>query len=215
MNYLSNIRRDVLVVNKNTSHKGLTFLDPETVRELESLDYPSFEETKQTFDYWRKKIADVTDIVIEDTVFQASRFKGKMWERNFKNALSPLSEDDRISILHEDPIVTIALLCGANDQSQQKAFNTIASRHLNTKDWAIISCIVSSPLCDSHTLEHFGTGTAREKGYGYILRIIGRNPNTPRSTLESIVDDKRLDGRYTEVAVAALRGGNRLANDQV
>lgn len=57
--------------------------------------------------------------------------------------------------------------------------------------------------------------TAKEMGYGYILRIISRNPNVMQETLEMIASDSNIEPRYSQCARAALESGRDAANHQV
>lgn len=64
-------------------------------------------------------------------------------------------------------------------------------------------------------MDYLSKGIAKEKGYGYILRVIARNKNTSFETLRGIAENETLEKRYKEVAIAALNFGNFVANNQI
>ena len=50
---------------------------------------------------------------------------------------------------------------------------------------------------------------------GGFLRIVSRNPNVRKETLEAIANDSRVEPRYTQCAKAALEHGKDAANHQI
>ncbi len=133
--------------------------------------------------------------------------------RKVHNPKTPLER--RAKIVSEDPLIRIALIWRASSSGQRELFDYLAAKHKDTEDWATIGSIVCSPYCSPNILRHFGTGRAKERGYGYLLRVIARNKNVDKKTLKSIVDDQHLEDRYKEVAIAALEGGYEEANRQI
>jgi len=91
----------------------------------------------------------------------------------------------------------------------------VLSKEKDSDSWEIQASLVTSPNCPSEYLHHIGTGIGKEKGYGYILRIISRNPNVQIKTLESIANDSKVEPRYTQCAKAALEHGIESANHQI
>ena len=59
------------------------------------------------------------------------------------------------------------------------------------------------------------SGIGKEAGYGYILRIVSRNPNVKQETLKAIANDPKVEPRYTQCAKAALEHGKEAANHQI
>jgi len=106
-------------------------------------------------------------------------------------------------------------LWGASESGQNNLFNYLANKYKKSEDWDTICSIVCSPLCSSEVLGYFGKGIAKEKGYGYILRVIARNRNVGIETLRNIAEDSNLEKRYKEVAIAGLNFDNSAANNQV
>ena len=216
VNFLTVLRSDVLILNKNTSDKGLTFLDLNTAERLQLLGYPSPNETLMAFRDSREVIEDVSGIVFNEAIKKAESFRGIGWERQFILANSAdTPEIVRKEISSDDPLMRIATIWGASESDQRELFCKLSEAYKNTDDWTTIGSIVCSPLCSSEILHHFGTGQAKEKGYGYLLRVIARNKNVKIETLESIANDSSLEKRYTEVAQAALKGGKGAANNQI
>jgi hypothetical protein len=216
INFMMVFRSDMLIVNKETEDRGLTFLDEKTSEALELIGYPPYEEIKEYFDKSRKAVSRVTGVVWEETLKKAGRIRGIEWEKNFRSAFSlGTPEKVRAQIPSYDPLMRVALLWGASESEQQSLFNYLSNKHMNTEDWATVGSIVCSPLCSPEILHYFGTGQAKEEGYGYLLRVIARHKNTRKETLESITKDRSLDKRYTEIAQASLEGGTAKANNQV
>ncbi len=148
-------------------------------------------------------------------IFLAESIKGKEWSKSFRDALSSLPEREKIKIDGEDNLLKIALIWGASENNQQDFFKYLADKYKESQNWAVICSLVGSPICPAEILDYFGNGIAKEKGYGYILRVIARNKNTPLKTLKSIANDSSLEKRYKEVAIAAIDRGNALANNQI
>jgi len=210
------IRSDILKINKEGVDRGLTFLDDGTLNRLQTLGYPPPELTRKTFNECRNIVKNISKIVWEEVIKTAGTIRGLEWERNFRLAYDfRTSESVRSQISSDDSLMSIALIWGASDSSQENLFNILAEKYKKSTNWAIIGSIVCSPLCSSEILHHFGTEQLKEKGYGYLLRVVARNKNVKKETLESIAEDPKLEKRYTEVAKIALKGGTDLANNQI
>ena len=104
-------RSDLLKINKNTSDRGLTFLDEQTLEKLRFSGYPDSQTIKNIFERYRVSISEVSDLIFEDTVRKAELFKGINWGYQFRKALdSKTLEEERISINSEDTLLRIALI---------------------------------------------------------------------------------------------------------
>jgi len=142
--------------------------------------------------------------------------RGEIWGEQFIKAYSTkTSEEVRERIPSDDPLLSTALIFGASESDQKKLFDSLSKKHKESENWSVIGSIVCSPLCDKEILHHFGTGQLKEKGYGYLLRVVARNKNVSKGTLKSIVEDPKLEKRYTEIAKVALIKGNKDANNQI
>lgn len=215
INFISILRTDMLAMNRKTRDRGLTFLDEPTLEGLRRLGYPSSDEVKQAFEYHRRQIRNAVDIAYSEVLSFGGDFHSASWERDIRLAQTLLSHEERATIKTTDPAVKMALIWGAANFGQRGIFEELSEQNADSENWGVIGSIVCSPLCKPRLLERFGTGIAREKGYGYLLRVIARNPNTPRETLVLIANDPNLEKRYTEIAAAALRGGVKEANQQI
>ena len=161
-------------------------------------------------------IDEVVKISLERTLEIGSTFYGNKWKEKIKSAYSTETpQEERLRIPDIDAPTRIALLWGASNSGDLGGFQTLSKRYTNTTDWGTIASIACSPLCSSDILHEIGTGIAKENGYGYILRIVGRNNNTEKETLKQIAEDSRLDKRYTEVAKTALEHGSQRANNLI
>lgn len=216
VNFMTVLRADVLNLNKRTFDKGLTFLDEDTLQRLETIGYPNPRETINAFNRCRKSFDKIAKIIWKETINKAESLRGLEWGSQFRKAYDlKTSIKERVKISSDDSLMRIALIWEASESGQKELFDYLSQKHKDTEDWATIGSISCSPLCSPKILNHLGTGQAKEQGYGYLLRVIARNKNVHRDTLESIAYDSKLEKRYTEVAQASLEGGNSVANNQI
>jgi len=216
INFMVELRSDVLAINRDTLDRGLTFLDNQTLERLHSIGYLSPENVRSVFNEYRQRIKGLSQLVWEETIQKAGSIRGRNWITHFREAYdSETHEDIRERIPSDDPLISTALIWGASESGQKVLFDNLARKYHQTGDWSLIGSLVCSPLCDAEVLHHFGTGQLKERGYGYLLRVVARNKNVKKETLKSIAEDPRLESRYTEVAKSALEGGNGVANNQV
>lgn len=216
INFSTELRSDVLAINKNGPDRGLTFLDSSTLEKLHSTGYPEPETIRSYFEEYRMRIENLSKLVWEETIKKAGALRGNLWEKQFKDAyLIDTDEGKRKKIPSDDPLLSTALIWGASEAGQKELFNFLANKHRESENWSVIGSIVCSPLCNENLLYHFGTGQLKEKGYGYLLRVVARNKNVGKETLKSIAEDSKLEKRYTEVAQVALVKGNKEANNQI
>lgn len=216
INFLTELRSDVLFLNRTNSDRGLTFLDNETLERLNHIGYPEVETIRSYFEEYRMRIKNLSKLVWEETIKKAGTLRGKLWEEQFRDAyILDTNEVAREKIPSDDPLLSTALIWGATESGQKELFNFLANKHAQSENWPVIGSIVCSPLCDKKILHHFGTGQLKEEGYGYLLRVVARNKNVSKETLKSIAEDPKLEKRYTEVAEAALTKGIENANNQI
>jgi hypothetical protein len=217
VNGLIELRTDALIANRGTEERGLSVLDNRLIEKLQKeFQYPAKERVMSFFEYVTHSINKVVKISLERTLDIGSTFYGDKWKERIKSAYSiKISQEERLRIPDIDAPTRIALLWGASNSRDVDGFRTLSKRYTNTSDWGTIASIACSPLCSSDILHEIGTGIAKENGYGYILRIIGRNNNTWKETLKEIAEDSRLDKRYTGVAKTALEHGNQRANNLI
>ncbi len=183
---------------------------------MQTIGYPSPENVRSVFNEYRQRIRELSEIVWEETIQKTGSIRGRNWVVHFREACdSETPEEVRERIPSDDPLISTALIWGASESGQKRLFDNLAKKYSQTGDWSLIGSLVCSPLCDAEVLHHFGTGQLKERGYGYLLRVVARNKNVKKETLKSIVEDSRLESRYTEVAKSALEGGNGVANNQV
>ena len=216
INFSIELRSDVLALNKHTPERGLTFLDQSTLERLHSLGYPDAEIIRSYFEEYRMRIGNLSKLVWNETIRKAGEIRGDYWEEQFRRAyVAETEEEVRRRITSDDPILSIAMIWGASESNQKQLFDFLANKYRKTENWSIIGSIVCSPLCDGELLHHFATEQLKEKGYGYLLRVVARNKNVKKETLKSIAEDSRLEKRYTEIAQVALVKGNKEANNQI
>ena len=216
INFSTELRSDVLSLNKSTSDRGLTFLDNSTLKKLHSIGYPEPETIRSYFEEYRMRIENLSELVWEETINKSGSLRGRTWEEQFRCAYSQETKQKiREKLPSDDPLLSTALIWGASESGQKELFGHLSNKHKESENWSVIGSIVCSPLCSEKLLHHFGTGQLKEKGYGYLLRVVARNKNVGKETLKSIAEDPRLEKRYTEVAQVSLIKGNREANNQI
>lgn len=217
------LRSEILRLNRNTEDDGLTFLDAKTldglIRELPSfMSHHKVRDKKDLlnkFEYFSKKIVLIKQKIWELTLKEASKDDG--WYKNFKSAENFNYEElIKNNILKtEDLLINIALIWGANKAKHRETIEYLGNKLANREEWEIIASLSFSPLCPKETLHQLTSYSIKNKGYGYILRIISRNQNVSRKTLKTIVNNKSLAKRYVELAKIALEAGNNKANNQI
>jgi predicted nucleotidyltransferase len=226
LNFNILLRNEILLINKGTSDEGLTFLDKRTLNSvyerlpelMKEYEISSPLELKENFDNQRNHIAliknRIWELMIEE---QGKQFKSNSWSNDFHNAyLSDTSEKDRKFLTsYDDLLIRMATIWGASNSNQRNLFKEICKKEMDSSSWEIQASLTASPLCSSDYLNYISTGIGKEKGYGYILRIISRNPNVQRDTLEIIADDPSVEPRYSQCAKAALKYGKEQANHQI
>jgi len=206
---ITTLRTDMLLANKKTEDRGLTFLDDKTIERLQEMGYPSKQCIMDNFDRNRKTVRSFVDRIYEEVISIGEATYGNSWKRTFEMAAQgSLSPTLRIAPGTSDSnLLLMTALWGANRIGDKRTFQGLAEQCVSTADWSIIGSIVQSQLCSPKLLDYYGRGIAKSKGYGYLLRVIGRNPNTSKETLISIARDPNLEERYTSVAQAALNCG--------
>jgi len=219
-------RDNILLVNKGTSDEGLTFLDKKTLqsvfnkipRLMEQYNLKSPNELAEQFDRQRYHISDIKkriwNLMIDE---QGKEINNPSWSTTFHKAYDiSTSENERTLLLdNKDLLIRIANIWGASNSHQTKILEEICKREQNSDSWEIQASLTTSPYCSPDYLHHVATGIGKETGYGYILRIISRNPNVKQETLESIANDLGIESRYTQCAKAALKYGREASNHQI
>lgn len=137
---------------------------------------------------------------------KGKEIEDKKWSSEFYKAYSSsTSEEERNSFLDSrDMLTRIATIWGASNSNQTKILDEICKKEKDSDSWEIQASLATSPHCNSDYLHHIASGIGKEKGYGYILRIVSRNPNVKHETLEVIANDPQVESRYTQCAKAAL-----------
>jgi len=219
-------RNEILLTNKGTSDEGLTFLDERTLnsvfnRTFELMKQYGIESPKGLADQFDRQRFHITNIkkriwnlMIDE---HGKEIKNPNWSSGFHRAYSPLTpENERASLIgYNDLLMRIATIWGSSNSHQTKIFEEICKREKDSDSWEIQASITTSSHCPSDYLHYIATGIGRETGYGYVLRIVSRNPNVKQETLEIIANDPELEPRYTQCAKAALEHGKEVANHQI
>ncbi len=226
LNFNILLRNEILLANKGTSDEGLTFLDTRTLNSvyerlpdlMNEYNINSPSELKRTFDNQRTHIASIKsriwDLMIQEKGKESLSYD---WAGDFYKASSiSTSETDREKlILSDDLLIRIATIWGVSISNQEKVLERICKKEKESDSWEIQASLTTSPICPSDYLHYVATGIGKEKGYGYILRIISRNPRVQERTLETIANDSNVEPRYTQCARAALLHGRENANHQI
>jgi len=219
-------RNEILLVNKGTGDEGLTFLDERTLNSvfertpelIKQYGLKSTKELAEHFDRQRFHIAGIKkriwNLMIDE---QDKEIKNPNWKLEFHAAYSPLtSEEKRASFLNREDLLTrITTIWGASNSHQTKILDDICKKEKDSDSWEIQASLSTSPHCSPDYLHHIATGIGKETGYGYILKIVSRNPNVKQETLEIIANDPKVEPRYTQCARVALEHGKGAANHQI
>ena len=121
VNFIIELRTDMLKTNKGTSKRGLTLLDDETILRLQAdYKYPKKEEVLKNFREYSNAIKRVSRVIWNRTIDRASKFKGNYWKKQFFLACNlETPEEERRIISSEDTLLRTALIWGASESSQK------------------------------------------------------------------------------------------------
>jgi hypothetical protein len=220
------LRNEMLIANKGTSDEGLTFLDEKTLASVFSrmpglMDHygiVSPEELSQQFDRQRFRIANIKKRIWNLMLEEKGKELGmEEWRDNFSKAHSKeTTEEERTSFINsKDSLIRVATIWGASNSGQTKLLEKLCEKEKDSDSWEIQASLATSLFCPPEHLHHVAEGIGRELGYGYVLRIISRNPRVKQETLELIAKDPKIEPRYSQCARAALENGRDVANHQV
>lgn len=226
LNFNILFRNEILLANKGTEDEGLTLLDEKTLKNvleripelLKEFNIYSPTELQREFDKQRLSITKIKERIWNLMIEEHGKEIGdKNWAKYFKQAYSQSTEEKERGefMQYEDTLMKIALIWGASNSNQINLLNKIAEKEKNSESWEIQASLTTSPNCSPEYLQHIGMGIGKEKGYGYILRIISRNQNVNKETLESIANDEKVELRYKQCAKAALKYGKEVSNHQI
>lgn len=216
-------RNEILLANKGTADEGLTFLDKRTLDNVfarmpefvKSYNIQSPEDLARQFNTQRAYIARIKERIWNWMIEERGMKRGESWIKDFHTAYSSPALDTLDSVDSGDLLTRIAMIWGASNSNQAPLFYKICERERDSTSWEIQASLTTSPLCPPEHLHYIGTGLGKQIGYGYILRIIGRNPNVRLETLEAIAHDPDVEPRYSQCAKAALTHGLSAANHQI
>ncbi len=125
--------------------------------------------------------------------------KANSWRKLFDAA-----EKGELTTLSDDPLIRIATIWGLHHARDKKQFNAVAKQAV--WDWEVYASIACSDLASPEILEGIRSYCQPVPEQGYILRIIGRNPNASDETITKIAEDSSL-GIYSIVAKKRLADG--------
>ena len=188
---------------------------PELMKEY-NLQTPK--ELANHFDKQRFHISDIKNRIWELMIDERGKEIGiQRWAKDFHSAYSGSTSEKEREIFtdYDDSLIKIAAVWGVSKSNQKTLFDKICKKERSSESWETQASLTISPHCSPEYLHHIATGLGKERGYGYILRIISRNPNVERKTLESIAEDNMIEERYSQCARAALDYGKDAANHQV
>jgi len=214
IDYLTTLRTEILAANKGSEDRGLSFLDLKTIQKIRAKNQTPTK-IREEFEKNRTTIRGIVDAIYSDVLTIGRDVYSNSWGENIRRIKEGEVTPQEILAQNDNPVIAMGRLWVANNLGMKDCFLELAKRYSDTADWAIIGTIVNSTFCPSELLDTFGRGIGKERGYGYLLRVIARNPNTPPSTLKSIAEDTSLEDRYTSIARAALIGGIEATKKQL
>jgi hypothetical protein len=217
VNFIVLLRNEILHINQNTEDKGITHLDSKTRYNLWQSSKEFFlnynisnpEGILELFNNHGSIIRSTKELMWDYILNQEIIHRGSDWVTTIREISNPKISKQRrydLAMINED-IIGITSIWNAHYTNDPELFNIIANKYLKKGNWEIIASIVCSPLCSPKILHEIATNYAKEIGLEYILRIIGRNPNTNKETLINIINDKNLDKHYKIVAKLRLEKG--------
>jgi len=212
--FLILLRNAILTLNRGASDEGLTYLDEATFHKLhEARVFPSLKTIGML-----KKVCLLhirTNNLLKERVWRLfldhlKITRGSLWIKKFKMFLNGDIKNMR-QLPKKDVLLQVALIWGLSNK--HPFFSEIFRKLSSSRNWEVICSLCCHKDCPPEVLDKIGRGQGFVKGYEYVLKIIGRNKNTPLKTLQAIATNNRLEERYRIVAETACSAGVIKANE--
>ncbi len=195
--YVLFLRNEMLRINRGTQSEGLTFFDASTIRRLIKdktvLIQFGLRNQEEFLQYTARCVKTV--FVLKQHVWSIFH----TWCRSN----SVRKKHDMIRILTD--------IWTASNGSKFTA--RLLRMHAKSDSWEVLTSIACRRDCPPDVLNYLATQKGFRKGYEYVLKIIGRNRNTRKSTLERIARNSKIEMRFRLPAITHLTRGVKRANE--
>ncbi|MEM4240288.1 MAG: nucleotidyltransferase domain-containing protein [Candidatus Woesearchaeota archaeon] len=212
--FLILLRNAILALNRGTSDEGLTYLDEATFHKIHAAHvFPKL----KTIDVLKKECMRqvhnnklLKDLVWKLFLNHLKTARGSSWFKKFNIFLKGKIKSMR-QLPRKDVLLQVALIWGLS--KRHRLFSEIFRKLSSSKNWDVLCSLCCHKDCPPEILDKIGRGQGCVKGYEYVLKIIGRNKNTPFKTLQAIARNNGLEERYRMVAETACSAGVIKANE--
>lgn len=195
-NVIALMRNELLRISYGTDDPGLTYLGKDTAENL-TKSLPNIYVNKNTV---LKEGLDALKSIINLKEICYSVF---MNELKIKNRIGPNAKHN-----HKDELCGIVMSWNTNlSQINKHILDSLS----NSSSWSILTSLACNPTCPEHVLDILAD-KGSEQGYEYVMKIVGRNPNTRDETLKKIVNSN-IELRFIEPAKVRLEKGWKKANE--
>ncbi len=212
------LRNEILLQNKWTSEEGLTYLDEKTISTLfkrEIFKEDSIKNTEELKNYLESHISTIKELkdkMWDLFISYLKKSRSEEWSELFKNFINKeFKEDNLQKAKNADDLIKMAVIWNINKDNSD--FEKVFEEFSNASSWAVLASLCCHFQCPDKILRKIVDGYGSKKGYEYILRIISRNKNVSKETLNAIITNPGLESRYKIVAETAYEKGVEKANE--
>ncbi len=213
-NFVAFLRNHLLMLNKYDEDFGKTFINEITLKKIYDNNKNLFESQGELLNLVRvhtKEVFELKELIWTLLLKHFEISKSVGWNSNLKRILNAnLDEDLLRSLEPSDEILnTLAVW---NLKKDDVIFRRYLSSLAQAKSWIILTSIACHPDCPAEILDSITRNQAGQKGYEYILKVVGRNRNTEINTLKFIVENPAIEPSFKEPSVTRLKYGLERAN---
>ena len=222
-NFIAFLRNELLILNKHGENRGLTFLTQGHVEHLAGRlkrKFASTEELKYQIDQSRELVFRWKQDCWRHLFHYFCHNRDPHWIACLKKIHSgQVSEAFLEKLFHEDVVLNVFAIWSLDAQGPRASpqgglgvFESYFRQLGHSNQWEILCSLACHEKCPAPILHHIASNQGRRRGYEYVLKIIARNRNTSRETLNLIAQDGRIDFRFRQPAAVRLQHGLKRAN---
>jgi predicted nucleotidyltransferase len=214
------LRNEILIQNKETPERGLTYLDENALgllvkrgvfREVSPMDEAQL---KDYLEGHLSNIAELKDKLWGLFIRRLGLSRGADWADRFYKFLSgKIAKDELSSVDDSDELSKMAVVWNVSKEKHANLFNQIFDEYSDCDSWVVLASLCCNKDCPSEILDKIAAKVIGNKGFEYVLKIIGRNSNTHKKTLKRIVGSGFIEERFKQPAQVAYKHGVMKANE--
>lgn len=214
VSFIAFLRNYLLKINKNDFDFGKTFINENTLEQVYERNKKLFgtkKELKELVEMHTHNIFELKQKVWTLLIEFFEKNKSEEWNANVKRALAADIDEKMIKNIHpKDEIMNTIVIWNINNKIEM--FQSYFEMLSQTKSWIILTSMACHPNCPPNVLDKVAKNQGQKKGYEYILKVIGRNKNTPLETIKYIAENPMIEKSFKEPSITRLKYGIERAN---